>query len=693
MEAPLPPAAGLPGEPTMFLDAQIAALDYRERLLSRAEDRSLPLLERVKFLTVFDRAFDAFFQVEMARLQGGAAGGDDRAQGVLRAAGQRARALHGRAWAAVAEVLGGLAGAGIVVSRLDALRSDEREWCLAWFADRVLPALEARIPPAPTGPFPHVAGGERHLLVELLEPGTARRLRTAVALPDGLPRLVALPEPGRFTALDDIVGTGLPSLYPGLDVAGAWSFHVTRPAEAKAAPGGRAADLVSTVREELEQRRTSAHAVRLEIDADADPAARAALASDLGVEDIRIYTTPGPIGAGSLAPLLDLDRPDLEPPRRVPPAASRPGLPEDVFDLLSQTDVLVHHPYEAFDSSVEAFLARAAADPDVVAIKQTLYRMSGPVNPVAESLIRAAEAGKDVLALVEIRARFDEETNIEWARTLERAGVHVVHGVLGMKTHAKIALVVRREGGALRRYSHIGTGNYNSDTARQYEDVGLLTSDPALGADLTDLFNVLSGQGRPSGYRKLLVSPAGLRPALMRLIRGQARPEGRIAIKVNNLVDRPVIAELAAASQAGADVDLIVRSTCCLRPGVPGRTEGIAVRSIIGGYLEHSRIFRFGEGAAATYLIGSADLMPRNLDQRIEALAPVEHPGLRARIDTILEVALADDVLAWELGLDGTWRPPRRTLGVDVQAVLAARAHDTARFPVPAASRDRETVR
>ena len=388
-----------------------------------------------------------------------------------------------------------------------------------------------------------------------------------------------------------------------------------------------------------------------------------------------------PLDLSDLAELAALDRPDLRqepaPAWTQPQLAAGPkGTASDFFEVLKRGDVLVHHPYDSFRTSVEAFLAQAAADPDVLAIKHTLYRTSGPSNPVALTLIRAAEAGKQVVTLVELKARFDEEANIEWARTLEQAGVHVVYGLVGLKAHGKVALVVRREGEGIRRYCHIGTGNYNPATATNYEDVGLLSASPELGADLTELFNFLTGYGRPPRYRKLLVAPAGLRSALLAQIRQEAEaPDGRIVLKVNALEDPELIEALYAASGAGAEIDLIVRGICCLRPGVPGLSERIRVRSLVGRFLEHSRIFRFGsEARGRRYFIGSADLMTRNLDRRVEVVTPIESPDLCLRLEEILATNLADDCLAWQLDPEGAWTRAPHGRGIDTHQTLLERA-------------------
>jgi polyphosphate kinase len=400
------------------------------------------------------------------------------------------------------------------------------------------------------------------------------------------------------------------------------------------------------------------------------------LARELEIQHQDVYTVSAPLDLGGLFDVCKLDRPDLKYRSWVPVTprfAHDLGGDGDLFRVLREDQLLVHHPYDSFEHTVEAFIAQAAEDPAVLAIKQTLYRTSGPVSPIIRSLTRAAEAGKQVVAMVELTARFDEQNNINWAEVLEDAGVHVVYGTVGLKTHAKVTLVVREESGGIRRYCHIGTGNYNRDTARVYEDLGLLTSDPALGADVGELFNSLTGYSRQARYRKLLVAPDSMRPAVLRLIRRETErgEAGRIVIKVNNLVDPEMIGALCLASQAGVQIDLIVRSICCLRPGVPGLTENIRVRSLVGRYLEHSRILRFGrDGKDSDYYISSADLMPRNLDRRVEAAVPIRAPELRARLDEVLDINLSDDTLAWELGSDGDWRRASKGPGVDTQLRL-----------------------
>jgi polyphosphate kinase len=432
-----------------------------------------------------------------------------------------------------------------------------------------------------------------------------------------------------------------------------------------------AEDLLAAIQTELRRRRRHARVVRLEVDPRMSGEVLELLTRELELQATDVYKLDGLLDMGSLQSFTRLDRPDLKEevwtPTTQPRLRGLAAQAPDLFAVLRAGDVLAHHPYDSFATSVEALIDQAAGDPDVLAIKQTLYRTSGPASPIVRALIRAAERGKQVVALVEIKARGDEQANIGWARALEEANVHVVYGLLGLKTHAKVTLVVRREGAHIQHYLHVGTGNYNPSTAHQYEDVSLLSADPDLGADVTELFNLLTGYSRQNRYRKLLVAPTNLRSDLGHLIEREGKPGGRVVIKVNNLVDPEIIEALYAAAQAGADVDLIARSMCSLRPGVPGLSERIRVRSIVGRFLEHSRIFSFGRGEDAEVYLGSSDLMQRNLDRRVEVVVPVTDSLLRAKLQGILEICLADDVLAWELHPDGTWRKVPTTAGVNSQ--------------------------
>ena len=462
-----------------------------------------------------------------------------------------------------------------------------------------------------------------------------------------------------------------------MNVTGSHVFRVTRDADVDIEED-EAEDLLDAVESVLRRRQRATHAVRLEIEPSMPGDVRSLLTRELRLGPEDTYLTESMMDLSGFFALFDLERPDLKfeawpvVTQQVLASAEPPG---GLFRLLRDTDILVHHPYDAFSTSVEAFVEQAADDPKVLAIKQTLYRTSGADSAILEALTRAAGTGKQVVALVELKARFDEATNINWAKMLEEAGVHVVYGVSGLKTHAKALLVVRNEAGGVRRYVHVSTGNYNERTAKLYEDVGMLTSDEAIGRDVTDLFNYLTGYSHQRDFRAVAVAPTRLRESLQELIRSEARPGGRITMKMNALVDPSVIDHLYEASQAGAEIDLIVRGICCLRPGVPGLSERIRVRSIIGRYLEHSRLFRFGTGQGARYFLSSADLMQRNLDRRVELATPVLDAVARSRIDEILDLCLADDVRAWELTAEDVWEPvPSTGANIDAQHELALRA-------------------
>jgi polyphosphate kinase len=480
-------------------------------------------------------------------------------------------------------------------------------------------------------------------------------------VPQILPRLFEV-EPSRFVLLDQIIEANLDALFSGMEVEEHHLFRVTRNADFEIEED-EADDLLLAIEEELRRRRFGA-AVRLEVERSMPPATRALLLRGLGLADADCYDVSGMLDLTGLWAIADLDRPDLKPvpwspvipARLVPPDDDEPA---DVFAAIRAGDILVHHPYESFAASTERFITQAAEDPDVLTIKQTLYRTSGD-SPIVQSLIRAAERGKQVVVLVEIKARFDEEANILWARRLERAGAHVVYGLVGLKTHSKTALVVRREGSGLRRYVHIGTGNYNPRTARQYVDLGLLTCRAEFGADVTDLFNNLTGLSRQRSFRRLLVAPHSLRTRFLDLVEREighatSGAPARIILKLNAIVDVAVIEALYRASNAGVDIDLIVRGGCSLQPGLPGVSERIRVRSVIGEFLEHSRIWSFANGGDREFYIGSADLMDRNLDRRVEAVAPVEDHDARERLATILDVMLADDRRSWQMQSDASW--------------------------------------
>ena len=677
-----------------YLNRELSLLDFQERVLALAEDESAPLLERAKFLAIFASNVDEFFQVRVAGLKDQVAAGVNVASPDGLTPVQQLGAIRERLTGLVARhartfldgVVPALASAGIRLSDWNSLDDDDRKHVQSVFDD-VFPVLTP-LAVDPGHPFPYISNLSLNLAVMVRDPVMGERRFARVKVPPLLPRFVVLPDGERFIPLEQVIAAHLGALFPGMEIECHYPFRVTRNTDLSVqADAEEADDLLAAVEMELRQRRFG-QAVRLEIDGQMSDEARELLERELELAPHDVYVVDGPLGLDGLWALHDLDRPDLkdEPWHPVTPPALAGGEDDrvDVFAALREQDILVHHPYDSFTTTVEAFIRQAAADPKVLAIKQTLYRTSGD-SPIVKSLIRAAERGKQVSVLVELKARFDEQANIAWARALEEAGVHVVYGLVGFKTHSKTALVVRQEDDGIRRYCHVGTGNYNPKTARTYEDLGLLSAEPDLGADLTDLFNFLTGYSRQHQYRRLLLAPTQLRARIVEMIDQQADngagAPGRIRMKVNSVVDQAVIDALYRASAAGVSIDLIVRGMCCLRPGVKGLSENIRVRSIVGRYLEHSRIFAFGDGAARPirYLIGSADLMRRNLERRIEALVPVEASDLQDRLQEILDLALADDVLAWELHADGSWTKVPTNDGIASQAVLQERAVERAR--------------
>jgi polyphosphate kinase len=668
--------------PDRYLNRELSWLAFNERVLTLAEDPKRPLLERVKFLAIVGTNLDEFFQIRVAGLKeqvrmGVAAPSIDGLTPAEQLAAIRARvkehvARQERLF--IEELTPALTQEGIRISRPHDLPDADLRRIRAYFHQHIFPVLTP-LAVDPAHRFPYISNLSLNLAVLVRDPRTDERRFARVKVPPLLPRFVRIEEGEVFVPLEDAIALHLDELFPGMELVASHPFRVTRNADLEVEKE-EAADLLAAIEDQLRRRRRFAQVVRLEVNGSMSEEVRALLARELEVGPEDIFETGALLDLAGLWALHDLDRPDLREqpwrPTTQPRLAGPEGGSQDVFTVMREGDVLVHHPYDSFASSVEAFIGQAARDPRVLAIKQTLYRTSGQESPIARSLIEAAEAGKQVVALVEVKARFDEQANIAWARALEEAGVHVVYGVVGLKTHAKISLVVRLESDGIHRYAHIGTGNYNPTTATIYEDVGLLTAEPELGADLSDLFNYLTGYSRKSRYRRLLVAPLTMRHAVIDLIQGEAtRPGGRIVMKANNLVDHEVVDALYAASQAGTEIDLIIRSICCLRPGVPGLSENIRVRSIVGSYLEHARVFRFGpHDTERIYLIGSADLMPRNLDRRVEAFTTVTDEKLQRRIDEILEVNLGDDALAWTLGPDGSWTPPPAKLGVNTHLEL-----------------------
>lgn len=648
-----------------YLNRELSWLEFNARVLAIAEDSSLPLLERVKFVAIFANNLDEFFQIRVAGLQEQVEAGVSKTSPDGRTPAEQLEGIRARARelaTSAAELFISELVPALEKERIRLVRSPETlspgdvEFLEHEFSDRIFPVLTP-LSVDPAHPFPYISDLSLNLAALVRDPMTGVRRFARVKVPPLLPRFVALPDGERFVPLETVIAGHLDRLFPGMEIVSHHAFRVTRDADVEVEED-EAGDLLEAIQSVLRRRRRGASPVRLEVDETLTPEVLSLLRRELDLEEAEVFVTPGPLDLAAAWSFFGLDRPELkfEPwvPVTQPRLANGDGAP-DVFRVLRGGDVLVHHPYDSFSSSIEAFIEQAAHDPDVLAIKQTMYRTSTQESPIIRSLIRAAELGKQVVALVELKARFDEEANITYARELEQAGVHVVYGVVGLKTHAKISLVVRREESGVRRYAHVGTGNYNPVTAAIYEDLGLLTADADIGADLTDLFNLLTGYSRQRDYRSLLVAPHYLRPRMLELIRGQARPGGRILLKLNALVDPDMIEALYEASQAGADVDLIVRGICCLRPQVPGMSDNIRVRSLVGRYLEHSRIFRFGDRDESRHYIGSADLMQRNLDRRVEALVPVGDPALASRLDEVLQVQLEDDTLAWTLGPDGSW--------------------------------------
>jgi len=669
-----------------YLNRELSWLQFEERVLALAEDPELPLLERAKFLAIFQSNLDEFFQVRVAGLKEQVAADVTGSNPDLMPPAQQLEAISGlvtdqslrHSQVFRDELVPGLADAGIRFSDWDTLDQDDRDHLVELFEERIFPVLTP-LAVDPAHPFPYISNLSLNLAVLVRDHRTQESRFARIKVPPILPRFMVLPDGERFVPLEQVIAAHLNRLFPGLEVVEHHVFRVTRNADIEVEED-EADDLLRAIESELTRRRFG-RVVRLEVEPDMTDEVLGLLIRELDISEDDVIVLPSPLDLSGLWALYDLDRPDLKQPvyQRItdPRLHAAPSEEQDIFAVLREGDVLVQHPYDSFTTSTQAFIEAAATDPDVLAIKISLYRTSGPGSPIIRALLDAAEEGKQVVALVELKARFDEEANIEWARALEEAGVHVAYGVVGLKTHTKIALVVRSEPTGVRRYCHIGTGNYNDRTARVYEDLGLLTADPDLGADLSDLFNVLTGYSQQERYRKLVVAPVTFRRRMLELIAREAHAEdGHILAKMNSLVDAEIIDALYDASQRGTKVELVVRGICCLRPGVPGLSENITVRSVVGRYLEHSRLYRFGSDARGfNHYIGSGDWMPRNLDRRVEALAPVEAPTLKDRLEEILEVALADDVLAWELGADGVWTKVPTQRGIESHETLQARAH------------------
>jgi polyphosphate kinase len=650
-----------------LLNRELSLLDFHARVLELAADESVPLLERVRFTSIFASNVDEFFQVRVAGLLGQAESGlgmrsPDGLTPQQALARIRERVLElivqqSKAWKK--HLRPALAEEGIVIGGIEDVGDKELKKLERRFEREIYPVLTP-LAVGPGQPFPYISGLSLSLAVFVADPETGEERFARVKIPEGLPRFVEIGERGLYIPMEQIIAHFLPTLFPGATIVERAAFRVTRDADFEVSDD--AADLLEAVESQLRKRRFG-DVVRVEVSASASAEMVERLALGLGADETQIYRIESPLDLADLMELSQLDRPDLkyEPwvPVVPPRLAIAQGDPARIFGEIRRGDIALHQPYESFRGSFEVFAQAAVDDPNVIAMKTAVYRTSDD-SALVGALIQCAEDGKQSVCLVELKARFDERRNIEWSRALEQAGVHVVYGFPDLKIHAKMTLIVRREGGELRRYAHIGTGNYHAATARLYEDVGIFTADEDIAADVADLFNYITGFGKPRTFRKLLVAPFTLRRGLVEEIRAVAAAaakgkHARIRLKVNHLVDAAIVDELYAASQAGATIDVAARTTCALRPGVEGLSENIRVRSVVGRFLEHSRIYSFEKGDETTTYIGSPDLMSRNLDHRIEVLVPVENARVRQDVHAILDSALADDTNAWLLEPDGTW--------------------------------------
>ena len=655
-----------------YLDRELSWLAFNQRVLELAEDPSLPILERANFLAIFASNLDEFFMVRVAGLKRRIITGlavptnvGRSPQEVLSDISALAHELqlrHAAAWSDL--VRPALAESGVEVVGWSDLTDAEREHLYDYFQGQVFPVL---MPLAvdPAHPFPYISGLSLNLAIRIRNAKTGRQEFARLKVPPMLPRVVALPRsdgPQRYLPLEELIAENLSDLFPGMEILEHHAFRLTRN-EDVVIEEDETENLIQALEAELMRRRFGPP-IRLEITDTMDDVTLDLLLTELDITEQEVYRLPGPLDLRGLFDLAQIDRPELRYPPHVPTTAlafqpTEQNGRADFFAAIRKHDVLVHHPYESFTTSVVAFLEQAARDPHVLAIKQTLYRTSGD-SPIVQALIEAAEKGKQVLALVEVKARFDEAANIVWARKLEKAGVHVVYGLVGLKTHCKLLHVIRHEDGVLRSYSHIGTGNYNPKTSRLYEDFGLFTTDEQVGRDLTRLFNELSGYAIEKKFKRLLVAPLHLRKGLLRQIDRERRhaQDGKpayIRIKVNSMVDEQIIDALYRASQAGVKVDVWVRGICSLRADLPGVSDNITVRSILGRYLEHSRIFAFHNDGDPQVYIGSADMMHRNLDRRVEALVRVSDPAHISELVNLFDLAMSDGTASWHLGAGGVW--------------------------------------
>jgi polyphosphate kinase len=676
---------------SLYFNREMSWLEFNRRVLELAEDTEVPLLERLRFCSIYASNLDEFYMVRVAGLfDQMEAGIDARGPDGLRPAEQidriqaRVLELDGRLQTCFGgELRPALEESNVRIVSWEGASEEERRQIHRRFHEQVFPALT----PLVIGlgrPFPYISNLSLSLGVLLRDPESETEIVARVKVPkELLGRFVPVGEEGTFVPLEEVIGANLDALFPGTEVVDHGFFRVTRDADFTVSD--EADDLLQAVQDELRRRRFG-EVVRLEIATGMNPRLRHELVGALRLEDREVYDIDGLLDMADLKEIADTPghaelRYSPWTPVTQPRLQGEEDRTVDMFRQIRHADVLVHHPYDSFATSVERFVEQAVEDPDVIAIKQTVYRTSDD-SPLVPSLIRASERGKQAVCMVELKARFDEEANIHWAKALEEAGVHVVYGIPGLKTHVKAILVARREGQQVREYVHIGTGNYHAKTARLYTDFGLFTADPDIGADVAEMFNFLTGYGRPAHYRKMLVSPTTMRSRFIEEIEAtvaahEAGEEARIALKMNSLVDAGCIRALYKASQAGVRVDLNVRGICCLKPGVPGVSENIQVCSVVGRFLEHSRVYTFHRGGETRVLMGSADMMPRNLDSRVELVAPVEDAGLRAEMMDVLERCFADNTNSWELGSDGEWTRTVRAEGEprrDVQAELRERA-------------------
>ncbi|QFG23516.1 RNA degradosome polyphosphate kinase [Actinomadura sp. WMMB 499] len=646
-----------------FLDREESWLRFNQRVLELAEDPTLPLLERVRFLSIFSSNLDEFFMVRVAGLARRMATG----LAVQSASGRQPREVLERTGTVAHELMlrhvacfrdelrPALGKEGIDLLRWDELAETEQERLRRFFRDRIYPVLTPLVVDS-AHPFPYISGLSLNLAVIVRDPETDATMFARVKVPPLLPRFVEA-SPDRFTPLEDVIAAHLGQLFVGMEVVEHHAFRVTRNQDLEIDEDISEGLLQALERELL--RRRFGPVVRLEVEESISAGVLELLTTELAIEEGQIYRVGGPLDLGGLGAIADLDRPDLKYPPFVPSKQAIPG-DASVFAAIRERDVLVQHPYDSFTTTVQRLIEDAAADPRVLAIKQTLYRTSGD-SPIVDALMSAAEAGKQVVVVVELKARFDERANIAWARKLETAGCHVVYGFVGLKTHCKLALVVRQDtDGVLRRYCHIGTGNYHPKTARLYEDFGLLTADPEVGEDVSALFNHLTGYSRQGSYHRLLVAPHSLRSGLVQRVEHEIENHrsghpARVRVKCNSLVDEVLIDALYRASRAGVPVDVWVRGICALRPGMPGLSETVRVRSVLGRFLEHSRVFAFDNGGDPEVWIGSADLMHRNLDRRVEALVTVTDRAQRDRLIELIDMAMEPGTHAWRLDGDGAW--------------------------------------